>query len=576
MTTSPTLTSSGTRWPLSSMRPGPTAMTVPSCGFSLAVSGMTRPEAVVVSASLAWTTTRSSSGLMVTLVAVVTSVTPPSVSDGWWVLMLWHGVGARRRGDQAPARVVGTLPTRVPAAQQGPSGGWTAVPPARRRGWRGAGRPAPRRRRRCDALAPGAGRRGRGGARGATAGRGGGSAPRARAAADRVRGAARRVRLGAGQAARPRPAGVRRGRRRPVPDRRHPRAGRPAAAGRPPAGGVFGAAAAVLSLPAAPRERAGGPQLAARRARRLLAGGADSAADLGCAAGTDAIALARAGASVLAVDRDPLARELTVANAAALGLADRVWVAAGDVEELVATARGGGVAGGAAATLDPARRAEGRRQLHPDRWSPPWPTVEALLDRVPRSVVKVAPGLDHDRVPEGVEAEWVSVGGSIVEALLWGRGISETWRRAALVHDDAVLELTADEDPGPAPVGPVGAWLHEPDPAAIRSGLVSLVAADLGATLVDPTIAYLTSGAPAGSPWVSSFRVDDVLPFNLKKLRALLRARGVGRVTVKKRGSAIEPEALTRQLRGPGTGTATVVVTRVAGAPTALVCDVSG
>ena len=74
------------------------------------------------------------------------------------------------------------------------------------------------------------------------------------------------------------------------------------------------------------------------------------------------------------------------------------------------------------AVLDPARRAAGRRQLDPDRWSPPWPTVAALLDAVPSAVVKVAPGLDHDRVPAGVEAEWVSVGGSVVEALLWGRG----------------------------------------------------------------------------------------------------------------------------------------------------------
>jgi hypothetical protein len=137
-------------------------------------------------------------------------------------------------------------------------------------------------------------------------------------------------------------------------------------------------------------------------------------------------------------------------------------------------------------------------------------------------------------------------------------------------------ELTAASDPGPAPAGSVGGWLHEPDPAVIRSGLVSLVAAGLGATLVDPTIAYLTSDAPAGPPWVRSYRVDEVLPFNLKKLRALLRSRGVGRVTVKKRGSAIEPETLARQVRGPGDRTATVVVTRVAGAPTALVCELSG
>ncbi|WP_448641112.1 THUMP-like domain-containing protein [Geodermatophilus sp. URMC 63] len=339
---------------------------------------------------------------------------------------------------------------------------------------------------------------------------------------------------------------------------------------------VFGADADRLFLTADTLEQAGRPELAARRAARLLADGTDSAADLGCAAGTDTVALARAGARVLAVDRDPVARELTAANAAALGVDDDVWVVAGDVVELVDAARGGEVAGCGAAVLDPARRAGGRRQLDPDRWSPPWSTVAALLDRVPRAVVKVAPGLDHERVPTGVEAEWVSVRGSIVEALLWGTGIAAVWRRATVVRGDEVHELTADADPGPADAGPVRGWLHEPDPAVIRSGLVSPVAAELGATLVDPTIAYLTSGAAADSPWVTSHRVDEVLPFGLKRLRALLRSRGVGRVVVKKRGSAIEPETLARQLRGPGPRTATVVVTRVAGAPTALVCDVSG
>ncbi|MDP9390424.1 MAG: class I SAM-dependent methyltransferase, partial [Actinomycetota bacterium] len=246
---------------------------------------------------------------------------------------------------------------------------------------------------------------------------------------------------------------------------------------------TFGADADRLMFTGDTLEQAGRPELATRRAARLLAGGASAVTDLGCAAGTDTIALARSGASVVAVDLDPVARELTAANVEALGLADRVRIVAVDAVDLVAGAVDGRVAGCPAATLDPARRAGGRRQLDPDRWSPPWSTVAALLDAVPTAVVKVAPGLDHDRVPPGVEAEWVSVGGSIVEALLWGRGLSATWRRATLVGDGTVAELTAGEDPGLAPTGPVRGWLHEPDPAVIRSGLVACVAGDLGATL---------------------------------------------------------------------------------------------
>ena len=51
-TRSPTLTSIGMSLPLSSRPPGPTAMTSPSWGFSLAVSGMMMPPLVFSSASI--------------------------------------------------------------------------------------------------------------------------------------------------------------------------------------------------------------------------------------------------------------------------------------------------------------------------------------------------------------------------------------------------------------------------------------------------------------------------------------------------------------------------------------------
>src|SRR4029434_7781802 len=58
----PGLTSSGISLPLSSRPPGPTAMTSPCCGFSLAVSGMIIPPLVFSSASMRRTTTRSCKG----------------------------------------------------------------------------------------------------------------------------------------------------------------------------------------------------------------------------------------------------------------------------------------------------------------------------------------------------------------------------------------------------------------------------------------------------------------------------------------------------------------------------------
>src|SRR3954449_181889 len=96
MTVSPSLMSSGSRWPFSN-RPGPTARTVPSWGFSLAVSGITMPDAVVCSDSSTVTTMRSSSGLMLTLVAVATTCLP-QLSGRW---TMGGGHLTCRRGGQA-------------------------------------------------------------------------------------------------------------------------------------------------------------------------------------------------------------------------------------------------------------------------------------------------------------------------------------------------------------------------------------------------------------------------------------------------------------------------------------------
>jgi hypothetical protein len=116
----------------------------------------------------------------------------------------------------------------------------------------------------------------------------------------------------------------------------------------------------------------------------------------------------------------------------------------------------------------------------------------------------------------------------------------------------------------------VGRYVYEPDGAVIRAHLVAEVAAELDGGLLDPTIAYVTADELRPTPFATPYEVTDVLPFNLKRLRALVRERGIGVLTVKKRGSAVDPEELRRRVRPQGPNAATVVLTRVAGAPTML------
>jgi SAM-dependent methyltransferase len=327
----------------------------------------------------------------------------------------------------------------------------------------------------------------------------------------------------------------------------------------------FGTDAAVMFFTRGGLEQATRAQVATRRAARLAAGGAASVADLGCGVGADAIAFARAGLRVVAVDADPVTAAVAAANMAALGLADRVTVSTMD-------ARGLRLDSVDAVFCDPARRtASGRRVFDPAGYSPPWDFVLGLADRVPRTVLKLAPGIHHDLVPAGAEAQWVSVTGDVVEATIWCGPLASTPRRATVIRGDQVHELTGTGE-RTGPVGPLRRYLYDPDGAVVRAHLVAEFAATVGGSLADPTIAYVYADAATATPYGRCLEIVEAMPFSLKRLRSTLRARGIGRLTIAKRGSAVDVERLRRDLRLSGDGELTAVLTRVAGAPTVLLC----
>ena len=138
---------------------------------------------------------------------------------------------------------------------------------------------------------------------------------------------------------------------------------------------------------------------------------------------------------------------------------------------------------------------------------------------------------------------------------------------AIVLPADPVATATEllDEPVGAPPSASPSSFLYEPDGAVIRAGLVANVVEQVGGHLLDPTIAYVSSERLVRTALATPYAVEDVFPFQLKRLRTWLRDRGIGRLTIKKRGTAVEPQQLRQQLRLHGDAEATIVLTRIGG-----------
>lgn len=331
----------------------------------------------------------------------------------------------------------------------------------------------------------------------------------------------------------------------------------------------FGPDADLMFFTRAGLEQATRAVVARRRAQRLAAAGVRQVTDLGCGIGADALAFAREGLRVLAVDADPVTAATAEANAAVLGLDHLITVRCQDATTV-------DLSNVDAVFCDPARRqgAGGRRVFNPAAYSPPWSFVAGLPDRVPATVLKLAPGIDHGLLPPSAEAEWVSVDGDVVEAAVWAGPLATVARRATVIRAEKAHHLTGTGE-RVAPVGGIRSYVYDPDGAVVRSHLVAEFAATVAGELADPHIAYVFTDSSPSSPIAlgQCFAVVEELPFALKRLRAALRERGVGRLEIRKRGVAVEPDRLRRDLRLAGPAGATLILLRVGTTPRALLCQ---
>ncbi len=332
----------------------------------------------------------------------------------------------------------------------------------------------------------------------------------------------------------------------------------------------FGAFGARMLFTRAGLEQATRLAVAARHAQRIRSAGVTHVADLGCGIGGDALAFAGAGLDVLAVDADEVTSVIAAYNLAPFG--DSAVVRHGTAESTLSS-----VAESGAVWMDPARRTAGHsetRRVSADDYSPSLDWAFDVAARRPTGI-KLGPAHDRDALPDDGEAQWVSADGSVVELVVWSGALArEGVRRAALViRGERSHELTSNGDADDVPTRDLGAFLHEPDGAVIRARLIGDVARSLDAGMLDEHIAYLTSDAAVTSPFVQSFRVRETMPANPKAISAVLKANGIGRLEIKKRGVDIDPAAFRKKLTLRGDEEATLILVRVGDQRRAILAD---
>ncbi len=320
--------------------------------------------------------------------------------------------------------------------------------------------------------------------------------------------------------------------------------------------------AARLFFTAVGLEQATDGWTAAYKAERFRAAG--RAIDFCCGIGGDLMALADCSPAQ-GVDRDPIAALLAEANCLARSGSRSTTVAVSDVSAALLSA-------GDVWHIDPDRRAAGRRTTHVELHDPPAEVIDALLAVAPAGAVKLAPAAD---VPgawrERAELEWISSARECRQLIAWFGPLAQHAGHHRATHvarsgESKLVTVPASMIGLPDVEYPVasavGCYVLDPDPAVVAARLVGSVAAQFGLSALIPGGAYLTADKAIMHPLLTTLAVSEVMPWDVRRLKRVLRERRIGRLEVKQRGTRLDPAAVQRELKVPGNEQAVLVLFR--------------
>ncbi len=305
--------------------------------------------------------------------------------------------------------------------------------------------------------------------------------------------------------------------------------------------------------------------VAKHKAKRFQ--GHKKVADLCCGIGMDTAALSKE-THVLAIDSNASMVRRAMWNSEILGDASHVT---GEVDDATSRQWNDWLI-----HADPDRRGDRfrpTRQL--ENYLPGVQWMQSLLEKSRGGAIKVGPASNWPQHfgNSPCEIELTSLTGECREATIWfGELAGKTTRRATNLTTGDTLSGNPSEFLQQE-LTDIQAFICEPDPAVVRSGLVDAMSSQHNFTRIDYEEEYLTTSQQPQSSLVTSFAVEAVLPAGLKHIRKYFLARPRHHYEIKCRRLQIDIESIRRRLPVGEHEPSTIIFCRVAGRSKAVVAQ---
>lgn len=302
-------------------------------------------------------------------------------------------------------------------------------------------------------------------------------------------------------------------------------------------------------------EQATAWEVARHKAHRFSA--ANQVFDLCCGIGVDAGNIA-AHTNVIAVDNAPSMCLRSTWNAEIWGYGSRMESRCQDVS--------GDLWADQIVHVDPDRRAGSDRPTKRlELYQPNLEWMQKLIRTAAGGGIKIGPASNFLQKFPGCEIELISLHGECREATVWFGSMAgpHTFRATVLPAGESLSEdpLSAWTNTTPTPC----AYLFDPDPAIVRSGLLDVMAEQNNLLRLDSEEEYLTADQIPPTAFVTAFQIEAVLSNSVKELKRYLRKSPSQHYEVKCRRISIEADVVRRQLPTGGEPPRVIIFAKVAG-----------